>query len=314
MFFQYKRVPGILLSCLLFIFFIKQVAIAQSQLLFGTNRSAIVQDLKRHKIITGILGTYANAPRLENGRVDVKRLLAELKDIHANTYMWGLLRDSNNLEDLKLFLPLAGKINLKVWVSILPPSEPPPSEPFRLNYKLWATEFAALSLSEPNLVAWSIDDFSHNQKFFTPEYLEKILTAARAINPKLAFVPCCYYKEMTPEFVTNYRHLLNGILFPYRAESVGANLKDPTHVRDEIAKFRELFGPKFPIILDIYASAHSRLGATTPEYVKEVLATALKTADGVLIYRHQDPVKSPAKYQIIKKGFGKGFRRNSKMK
>jgi len=207
------------------------------------------------------------------------------------------------LDALKLFLPLARKANLKVWVTLVPPSEPPPSEPFRLDYEQWATELAKLSLAEPNLVAWSIDDFSHNQKFFIPEYLGKLLAAACAINPKLAFVPCCYYKEITPSFVTNYGHLLDGILFPYRAESVGANLKDASQVENEIAKLHEMLGLKFPVILDIYATAHSHLGATTPEYLKDVLIAGMKSADGIFIYCHQDPVKSSAKYQIIKEGF-----------
>jgi hypothetical protein len=102
----------------------------------------------------------------------------------------------------------------------------------------------------------------------------------------------------------NYGHLLDGILFPYRAESVKANLQDATQVENEVARMREIFIiPHFPLILDIYASSHSRLGASTPEYVKDVLIAGLKSADGVLIFRHQDPVKSAVKYQIIKDGF-----------
>ena len=155
----------------------------------------------------------------------------------------------------------------------------------------------------PNLVAWSIDDFVHNLKFYTPEYLKKMLDNASAINPKLAFIPCCYYKQITPSFVENYRHLLHGILFPYRAESHTANLQDSEYVELEINKLRTMFGKGFPIFLDIYATAHSRLGDSTPEYVGEVIKAGCKYADGVLIYCHQDPVKSEKKYQAIKKGF-----------
>lgn len=143
--------------------------------------------------IRGALGTYGNPPRLENGRVDLHRLISELKDIHANVYT---------------------------------------------------------------------------------------------------------------SFVTNYGHLLDGIWFPYRAESVGSNLQDATQVKNEIAKLRQMFNnPDFPIFLAIYATAHSRLGASTPEYLKDVISAGRKSADGVLIYCHQDPVKSPAKYLIIKEGF-----------
>lgn len=51
---------------------------------------------------------------------------------------------------------------------------------------------AALSVSHPNLVAWSVDDFVHNPQTLNAERLRRILSDARAINPKLAFIPCCY--------------------------------------------------------------------------------------------------------------------------
>lgn len=269
-----------------------------------SNDTKITNPCSKYKeAVRGTLGTYANPPRLTDGRIDQKRLIAELKDIHANTYNWLIRTRNDDLESLKLFLPLARKNKLKIWATLVPPSEPPASEPFKLDYKRWTIELATLSLAEPNLVAWSIDDFTHNLNLFTPEYVKIFLDIARSINPKLAFMPCCYFKQITPSFVTNYGNLLPGILFPYRAESVGANLKDASQVENEIGKLREMFRPKFPIILDIYASGHSHLGASTPQYLQEVLDVGLKVADGILIFRHQDPVKFSVKYQIIKEGF-----------
>ena len=68
-------------------------------------------------------------------------------------------------------------------------------------------------------------------------------------------------------------------------------------------QLKALVGPDFPIVLDIYASAHSRLGATTPEYVEQAMLAGRRAADGVMIYCHQDPAKNPEKYQIIKRLF-----------
>jgi hypothetical protein len=257
----------------------------------------------------GVLGTYANPPRLENGRIDIPKLLAELKDLHADVYHWLVREQNGEWDDLKLFLPKARKAGLKVWICLVPPSESKPADKFPagaigLDYQRWAVEIANLSIAEPNLVVWSIDDFVHNLKFYTPEYTKKMLDAAHAINPKLAFLPCCYYKQTTPEFVKNYSPYLDGILFPYRAESSKANLQDATLVESEIAKLREMFNrPNFPIYLDIYATAHSRLGASTPEYVRDVLTAGRQCADGVFIYRHQDPQKSADKYKIVREGF-----------
>jgi hypothetical protein len=251
----------------------------------------------------GILGTYAAAPRLPDASINMTRLISELKDINANSYNWLVRNKKDDLEVLKKFLPMAREAGIKVWVTLVPPSEPPPSEPYKLDFQSWAVQLATLSLTETNLVAWSIDDFVHNLKTFTPEYTKKFLDDAAAINPEFAFLPCCYYGKINPFFVSLYGHLLNGILFPYRAESEGANLKNPSLVETEIADLRKMFEPGFPIVLDIYATAHSSLGATTPEYVNEALIDGMKSADGVLIYCHQDPVKQPEKYQIIKQGF-----------
>lgn len=126
---------------------------------------------------------------------------------------------------------------------------------------------------------------------------------AHDVNPRLAFAPCCYFKEITPEFAKNYRPLLDGVLFPYRDESAGGNLKNPDDFGAELKIVRERLCD-MPILLDVYATAHSRLGATTPEYVEKVVADGLRLADGVQIYKHQDPEKNPEKYATIKRLFG----------
>jgi hypothetical protein len=266
------------------------------------------QRADRQDQLRGTLATYCHAPRLPNGRVDVERLVRELVDVHANTYSFCIHTGSNDWDDLQLFLPLARKQGIKVWGSVVPPSESPPhlklyAEPFKLDYDRWAVEFAKLSLRETNLVAWSIDDFTHNLKVYTPEHVNQMLTAARQVNPKLAFVPCCYYKSITPQFVTNYCSLLDGMLFPYRDESHGANLKNPDNVEFEVNKIKEMAGLSYPIIVDIYATAHSRLGATTPEYVDRAITLGHYSAEGVMVYCHQDPKLNPEKYVVVKRSF-----------
>jgi hypothetical protein len=255
-----------------------------------------------------IRGTYSGIPQLASGRADLPRLLAELKDLHANTYNWLIWRQATDWDDLQAFLPMARKAGIRVWVTLVPHSESPPhakhySEPFRLDFERWATELAKLSLKEPALVAWSIDDFVHNLKEFTPAYVGRFTAAAKAINPKLQFIPCCYYRQINAAFSATYQPYLNGILFPYRAESVKPNLTDAGQVKAEIDTIKQLFGPSFPVILDIYATAHSRLGASTPQYVADVLKAGIKHADGVFIYCHQNPVAQPQKYKVIRQGF-----------
>ncbi|WP_298651283.1 hypothetical protein [uncultured Proteiniphilum sp.] len=255
-----------------------------------------------------VLGTYAGLPKLSNGRADLDKLIEQLKDLNANTYNWLIWQNENDWDDLKLFLPMALKNRIAVWVSLVPPSESKPkakwnSEPFGTDYIRWSEEIAKLSVNYPNLVAFSIDDFVHNLTFYTPEYVKKMMNEIDKINPSLQFIPCSYYRQITADFAQKYAPLLDGILFPYRAESEGGNLQNAELVEQEIAKLRSLFKGQMPIYIDVYLTAHSRLGASTPSYVEEVIRSGREHADGVLIYKHPDPVNDAEKYQIVKTGF-----------
>jgi hypothetical protein len=262
----------------------------------------------RQQALRGTLGTYCGMPRRPDTTIEVEKLVEQLVDTKVNVYSLCIHQGERDWDDLQTMLPLLRKHGIKVWASIVPPSESKPrlkmdAEPFKQDYIKWAGEIAKLSLREPNLVAWSIDDFTHNLKTYTPEYTKRMLDAQRAIDPKLAFVPCSYFKAITPEFAKVYAPMLDGILFPYRHESGGSNLHEWDLVEPEIKRVRELCGEGFPVIIDVYATAHSKLGKTTPEYVEQVITLGRQHADGVLIYQHQDPVKQAEKYKIIKRLF-----------
>jgi hypothetical protein len=152
-------------------------------------------------------------------------------------------------------------------------------------------------------VAWSIDDFAHNLKVYTPAVVKDMLDAARAINPRLAFVPCVYYRQCTTVFAESYAGLFDGILFPYRNESAEMNLQDTAAVTTEVAKIKGLFGAAMPVFIDVYATKHSRLNEGTPEYVEQVMRSGWGCADGVLIYCHQNPTTQPAKTAVIARLF-----------
>ena len=274
----------------------------------GASGTEDSRHIDRTQSLKGSFGTYDGEPRGKDGHVDIQRLISELVEIRANTYNWLIWHASTDWDDLKRFLPLAREKGIMVWVTLVPPSESPPrtqrySEPYRLDYEQWAVEIAKLSKREPNLVAWSIDDFTHNTNFFTAKRLGNILGKAHNINPMLAFVPCCYITSITPQFAQDYSGLLDGILFPYRHESAGANLTDPGLVEHEIKKIKEIVGSSVPIIVDVYASAHSNLGKSTPEYVKQVMINGKRYADGVFIYCHQGKKNAPEKFRIIKQLF-----------
>ncbi len=250
--------------------------------------------------LRSIFGTYDAEPRKADKRVDVDRLVTELVKIRANTYNFLVHHQSNDWEDLKLFLPKARENHIKVWITLVPPSEPPYSQPFGLDFDAWGRAIAQLSLQETNLVAWSIDDFSYDAPIFTSAYLKAMVDDSHGINPRLAFVPCMYYHQMKPARVAKYRPFVDGILFPYRHEMSQSNLSEWDTLDKEIAAFRQWFGPTVPIVVDVYATKHSKLNDSTPEYVRQVMTIAHQRADGVIIFCHQYQDRSPDKYAVIK--------------
>jgi hypothetical protein len=288
-----------------FVFTQIAVAILPFTKLFAAEDS---DSVARRQSLMHSYGTYGANLRTPDGHIDSQRLLADLDEMHANSYNWLVAGASTDWDDLQAFLPLVQKRGIRVWVTLLPPSESPPkakhfSEPFRLDFEKWAAELATLSAREPALVAWSIDDFAHDLKVFTPDRMRKIIAAQREKNPKFAFVPCVYYKQATPTFAKRYGEFLDGILFPYRSESTKAGFADATQVAPEVKTIKERFGSDFPVIVDIYASRHSKLGASTANYVEQVMKHSQPVADGVHIYRHQnknDP-KEREKYDVIQR-------------
>ncbi|NTW38227.1 MAG: acyl-CoA dehydrogenase family protein, partial [Syntrophobacteraceae bacterium] len=61
-------------------------------------------------------------------------------------------------------------------------------------------EIAKLSLVHPNLTAWVIDDFYANHDVFTPAAVKEMRDRARAIQPRLAFLPLMYFGELSRRY------------------------------------------------------------------------------------------------------------------
>lgn len=268
----------------------------------------------RAKNVSNIKATYAAQPRLANGRVNNELLVDQLKDLNVNTYVWLIWRGKKDWDDMQLFLPIAKKHNINVWAYLVPYSESKPrhrwsSEPFDTNYFKWAEEIGKLSLKHSNLTALSIDDFvAWNLQFYTPEYTAKMVSILRGINPRVAFVPCVYYQstKITDYAAQGYMPYFDAILFPYKGEATGKQtLKTTSTFVQELQTVRSAFQNKLPVIVDIYSTAHSKAGASTPEYVDDMITLSRQHADGVVIYMHPDPVKEKGKYNVVKRAFGK---------
>ncbi|MEQ7006743.1 hypothetical protein ABN028_11085 [Actinopolymorpha sp. B17G11] len=163
------------------------------------------------------------APRADGYRhIDTPAMLAKLTELGANTYIYGIWDSPTDWDDLRLeFAPAAARAGIDVWVYLVPPSETDrhggrASRPYVMDYLAWARACAELSVEQPNVKAWGIDDFEFNQDTFTPDYVARMRKIAQDINPDLAFYLCTYYHAATSdEFLAKYGPHLDLVLYPF---------------------------------------------------------------------------------------------------
>jgi hypothetical protein len=256
-----------------------------------------------------VIGTYGSPPHTKGGTILYDSLISQLKDLHCNTYNWLIMPDTNSFKQFKEFLPLAKKDGIDVWATLIPPTElEGKAEQYATNdMRTRAADLAQLSLTNPNFKAWSIDDFVHNLKTYTPQYVKEFEDAAKKINPAFKFYPVCYYKFINQKFADDYRKVIDGIVFPYRNESSSkADLNNYSHIGNEIKTLKEYFGNSFPIFVDVYSSPHSTLGDPSAEFISNVIQSGIQNADGVIIYRHPSPKYDTEKYKTVKAAIIKG--------
>ena len=218
--------------------------------------------------------------------------------------------NDTNFQQFKEFLPIANKHGIDVWATLIPPVELEAmavGEYSTNDMRIWAKDLAALSINYPNFKAWSIDDFTHSVKLYTPQYVSEFQTAAKDVNPDFKFYPVCYYSGMYPKFVSLYGSMIDGVVFPYRNESDSKNLTDYALASFEINELRDRFGRRLPIFLDVYSSRHSKLGEPSMEFVTNVIEAGIQGADGIIIFRHPSPVYDAKKYQTVKLAITKGL-------
>jgi len=249
------------------------------------------------------LGDYDLEPRNPEGRVDIAKLIELIKQAHINTYDFLIWHDKNDWDDLGKFLSLAQSSGIKVWVTIVPPSEPPPSEPFKDDYIAWAEKIAELSLKHTNLTAFVIDDFerAENLRTFTPEYIKKMVRGYRAINPKLAFFPCVYPSTIRgggKDFMKDYGQCIDGILYAF------VDLDSAANLAKELKACRDMLGKGKLLMLNIYAAPTSwHEKPPTPDYLLEAIKISREAADGIRLYC-LPKAETDALYKTVQRIFG----------
>lgn len=260
-----------------------------------------------------IIGTYGSPPYAsDKTTILYDSLISQLKDLHANMYNWLIMPDKKNFEQFKEFLPLAKKNGIEVWATLFAPAElASKHEQYLANpandMRVWASDLATLSLTNSNLKAWSIGDFTHNLKVYTPQYVREFQDIAKKINPDFKFYPVCYYMSIGKNFAAGYGSIIDGIWFPYRNESVKTDMVDDSHVASEINTIRNYMGKSLLIFLCVYSSGHNLYGYPTTGYISNVIQSGFQNAEGIVIYRHPSPKWDAEKYKAVKAAIAKGL-------
>jgi hypothetical protein len=248
-----------------------------------------------------MLGDYClYGVKTADGRTDVPKLLAVLREMKVSDYMHLVWRERSYphaWEDFQAMAPAFQKAGIRLWLYLTPPSETPPV-PFGNDYVRWAKECATLAKQYPIIQGLTLDDFNGNVKTFTPDYCRQMMTAAHEIAPRLSLFVICYYGYADPFLAPHVRTgAIDGIIWPYfhphRNHTNTANLfPQAAKYRSWLDEQTKLGGlPRsMPLIVMVYGSKIAKAPqACTPAYVQECLKEGLRAvragyADGVMTY------------------------------
>lgn len=197
--------------------------------------------------------------------VDIEATLDALEEANANSYAYiisGLPHYGDGQTgpdvitgaqwaDFPAFAAAAAERGIDVYVYIMPPSigylsnkvprpeQVPGLRPFGWDYVKWAEELAKLAVTHPNIGGLFIDDFDSNTEIenspysfaFTPEYVREMSAAARVHDPDFKIYGVVYYQGL--QTAAAFRDALDGVVFPYRAQTGDPGTADPSKARSE---------------------------------------------------------------------------------
>jgi hypothetical protein len=268
-----------------------------------------------------ILGDYASTgAQLENGRVDVPKLIDSLQQVGATDYFHLVWRDwvvPGGWEDFSIMAPQFDAAGIRLWLYLTPPASYSP-DPFRGDYVRWASECALIAAQYPNTVAGIvIDDMGFNTNVFTADYCKQMMDAAHTVAPHLSLLAVAYwYQAYQSNIIPHVRAgAIDGVIAPYIFPHI--NHTETDSLATQIADFREYLDyqteaggltEQMPLIPMIYATKFSEApDSPTPEYVETCLnisANALR--DGLVngMTTYQLPKDNPLFLDAVGRVYG----------
>lgn len=172
-----------------------------------------------------VLAEAGEPVRCADGSVDISATIDVLRREDVNTDLYQCWRTAGDWDQLPAFADAAKEAGIEVWVYLVPWSETPLkrktfaySEPFKTDYIAWGDAIGKLSKAHPNITAWVMDDFYINATQpdrFTNKYVDRMLAAGKAQNPKLKFFPVVYFQQPWADFVQRFATKVDGVIACY---------------------------------------------------------------------------------------------------
>jgi hypothetical protein len=179
--------------------------------------------------------------------IDAVATIRALQSANVNTYAYliypGPTADPRvsraQLQQLPDFARRAEVAGIDVFVYLVPPTEAAEQayQPFGWDYVAWFDHIGRLATQMPSVKGVILDDFGGNLQsrpslgfHFTPRYVEKMTAAARRHAPALSFLPVLYHHDLVGRYavLSDYRHLVQGVVFPYFGYSDGRRVRGNT--------------------------------------------------------------------------------------
>lgn len=220
-------------------------------------------------------------PRADGYRhIDTPATIRVLKQLGANTYTYLIWNSPTDWDDLvREFAPAAARAGIDIWLYLVPPSECQDnpvkhldgrcSRPFKKDYVRWAEEIAKLSVAQPNVKVWALDDFFSQ---LSPEVVHEMQRVQDSINPNLGFYTTVYYGDaVNPHFYDRYEGLIDGIIYPYTGAN--SNTQDASKVGPNLDRILEQTEPRgLGVVLLAYTGRYlSAIVPPTDAYIADVI-------------------------------------------
>ena len=113
--------------------------------LFLVLLNIVVCTNKTNILLWKIIVKQTSSVLTSNGHINTDSLIQYLTNSGSKTYTWSI-DQNNSWEDLKNSLPELKIAGISISVSLMPPTNASPSEPFGFDFINWAKEIANLSL------------------------------------------------------------------------------------------------------------------------------------------------------------------------